>query len=136
MYGTLNSNVDNIHNAAYQIKIRADGKAEVIHDPQVLRALERLGAFDRERFLTMPIALHHSDRDFYSFPQWNADLCARINRAGGACNDFVYPGAAHSLHLSSRSWFSGAAKSEGFGYAIRRDIALFSGESPARIPFP
>ena len=130
MYGTLNSNVDDIHNATYQLKTRPGVKLQITHDPQVVRALEYVGAFDRERFLTMPLSLHHSDRDFYSLPQWNSDLCARITLAGGACNDFIYPGTTHTLRLSKHEWFSGGAKREGFALAIRRDIELFRGESP------
>ena len=63
MYGTLNAFVDNIHNAVYQVRTVANGKAEVVHDPQVASAIEQVGAFGRERFLTMPLSLHHSDRD-------------------------------------------------------------------------
>ena len=136
MYGTLNAYVDNIHNAVYHIQTGPNGKAEVVHDSRVASAIERIGAFDRERFLTMPLSLHHSDRDFYSFAQWNADLCARINRVGGKCSDFQYPGNTHVLRVSPHSWFSGDANREGFGYMIRRDIARFRGENPTHIPFP
>jgi len=62
------------------------------------------GEYEREvEFLTEPLALQHSDRDFYSFPEWNACLCRRISDAGGSCFDFEYPGSNHALKESEHA---------------------------------
>jgi hypothetical protein len=86
-----------------------------------------------QEYLSEPISLQHSDRDFYSFPEWNADLCARVNLAGGTCYDFEYPENTHSLGVSEHRWFSSADAVAGFSTAIQRDIALFMGRNPSAI---
>jgi pimeloyl-ACP methyl ester carboxylesterase len=99
-------------------------------------SMSLIGGFEQEQYLTEPLALQHSDRDFYSFPAWNADLCERVNKAGGTCHDFEYPENTHSLRVSENRWFSGETAVPGFSAAIRRDIALFQGDDPADIAFP
>lgn len=136
MYGAINAYVDEIDDAEYKMT-RSDGPAfAILHDPRVSAAMSEIGGFDAEEYLSEPLALHHSDRDFYSFPEWNADLCSRINKAEGSCYDFEYPENTHALRVSEHRWFSTEAAIPGFSYVIERDIALFRGHDPAEIPYP
>ena len=130
MYGAINSHVTEISDAKYELRSEPDGSFTIVHDRRVSRALAGIDAFDMEEFLTERIALQHSDRDFYSFPEWNADLCKRINAAGGECHDFEYAENTHSLGVSEHSWFSSDKAVAGFPLAIQRDITLFNGDDP------
>jgi dienelactone hydrolase len=136
MYSTLNRYVHDIHAASYVQVRTADGKVAIVHDPMIVEALKHIGGFEREDLLTMPISLHHSDRDFYSWPAWNSDLCARVNLNKGNCHDFLYPGNTHMLKLSDRRWFSPETSRAGFSSAIARDVELFRGGNAGLIPFP
>lgn len=136
MYGAVNKYVAEIDDASYSIAVIPGARPQVSHDPRVIEGMREIGAFHKPQFLTEPLALQHSDRDFYSFPEWNADLCRRINQAGGDCHDFGYKGNTHSLRISEHAWFSGNHSEPGFSYALQRDIALFRGENPAGVSFP
>jgi len=136
MYDAINEFVGDIHDARFEMIVADDGSFEVRHDARIAAAMADIGAFHLEEYLSEPLLLQHSDRDFYTLPAWNADLCARVNKIGGACHDFEYPQNTHALRLSSRSWFSDSDARPGFTYAIQRDIALFRGDDPAGIDFP
>jgi len=136
MYAAINEYVRDIDDAEYLLAIGDSGFYSVAHDSRIETAMKRIGAFDAPKFLTEPLALQHSDRDFYSFPEWNADLCQRINAANGTCHDFEYPENTHSLRVSEQPWFSGETAVEGFSFAIQRDIALFRGQNPSEINYP
>ena len=129
MYAALNENVISLPDVKYQIETSDLGKVAIIHDPLMVESLAQIGGFHAEQFLTERLALHHSDRDFYSLPTWNSDLCERANRAGGECVDYTYPGNTHSLHVSEHGWFSPLGSQSGFFLAIQRDILLFSGKN-------
>ncbi len=131
MYAVVNSRVSDINGADFEIVENADGTFSVDHDPRVADAMARIGAYDLEELLTEPLLLQHSDRDFYSLPNWNADLCHRINDAGGSCRQFEYAENTHGLRVSQRDWFSGPDAVAGFETALARDIALFHNRSPA-----
>ena len=133
MYTAINTQVRDIDDASYKLQVESDDSTTLIHDPRIAAAWSRIDAFDMEEYLSEPIILQHSDRDFYSFPEWNADLCARVNSADGTCYDFEYPGNTHSLDVSEHRWFSGADAVAGFSTAIQRDIALFNGKDPGTI---
>jgi hypothetical protein len=133
MYNAINSQVAEISNAKFEVRSEPDGRFAIIHDQRISDALSRVDAFDMEEFLTERIALQHSDRDFYSFPEWNADLCKRVNAAGGECHDFEYTENTHSLGVSEHSWFSSENAVAGFQLATQRDIALFTGNDPDQI---
>jgi pimeloyl-ACP methyl ester carboxylesterase len=128
MYSAINSYVEDIDDAEFELRLESGQPAQIIHDKRVLDAMAKIDAFYMEEYLTEPLALQHSDRDFYSLPEWNADLCKRVNQAGGTCHDFEYVGNTHSLRVSENLWFSGESATPGFSTAIRRDIALFMGE--------
>lgn len=136
MYETINKYVDGIDDARYVIAVGDAETFKVGHDSRIVEAMNRIGAFSRPQFLTEPLALQHSDRDFYSFPAWNADLCERIKQHGGRCYDFGYAGNTHSLRVSEHRWFSGENSVPGFYYAVQRDIALFRGSDPSAIAYP
>jgi len=136
MYGAVNDYVSNIDDAQYTIAIGDADIFQIGHDPRVVAALNQVGAFGKPQFLTEPLLLQHSDRDFYSLPDWNADLCRRINASGGSCYNFEYPENTHSLRVSEHGWFSGESAVAGFSYAIQRDIVFFHGDDPADITFP
>ena len=133
MYAAINSRVRDIGDASYEIRVQSDGSTTVIHDPRVATAMSRIDAFDMTEYLSEPIILQHSDRDFYSFPEWNADLCARVNSADGICFDFEYAENTHSLGVSEHRWFSSPEAVAGFSTAIQRDIALFHGKDPSTV---
>jgi hypothetical protein len=133
MYAAINTQVRDIGDASYELRVEANGKTTVSHDPRVAAAWSGIDAFDMEEYLSEPISLQHSDRDFYSFPEWNTDLCARVNSADGTCYDFEYAENTHSLGVSEHRWFSGADAVAGFSTAIQRDIALFNGKDPGAI---
>ena len=131
MYGAINKYVAAIDDAEYDLRRDADGATRILHDRRVRDAMVGIDAFYMEEYLTEPLMLQHSDRDFYSLPEWNAELCFRVNKHGGTCNDFEYIGNTHSLRVSKKLWFSGEDDLPGFSKAIQRDIALFRGEDPS-----
>jgi dienelactone hydrolase len=126
MYDTINRQVADLSDVRFRVEMDNRGKAFVAHDPRVTEAMQKIGAFDFEQFLTEPLHLHHSDRDYYSIPRWNEDLASRIDAAGGRVTNFSYRGNNHSLLISPYDWFSGGEVIEGLGYMIERDLALFS----------
>lgn len=126
MYGSINRYVADIDDAKYELRAAPDGNVLIIHDDRVRAAMAMIDAFYMEQYLTEELVLHHSDRDFYSFPGWNAELCHRVNVAGGTCHDFEYIGNTHSLGVSEFRWFSSAEAKPGFSQAIQRDIAQFA----------
>jgi pimeloyl-ACP methyl ester carboxylesterase len=125
MYDAINSQVADISDATYELRAGPDGSTAIVHDPRIAAALSRVDAFNMAEFLTEPVTLQYSDRDFYSFPEWNIALCERINSAGGECHDFEYAENTHSLGVSEHRWFSSEAAVPGFETAIQRDIELF-----------
>lgn len=133
MYKAINDNVLEISDARYDMDLHDGSRTTIAHDARVIEGLSQIGAYDQEQYLSETLALHHSDRDFYSLPEWNAYLCRRANQAGGLCFDFTYPGNTHALRMSDHEWYSPAGTVEGFAIAIRRDIALFSSLDPSAI---
>ena len=128
MYTRYRAGIADLADITYSLARDDQGSLEVIHAAGLARQLQRIGGYHAEQYLTEPINLHHSDRDFYSPPAWNADLATRVNAAGGKLRDFVYPGTNHRLSVSSQRWFSPAGTVDGRAVMLARDIALFSGE--------
>ena len=124
MYDAVNQNVLDINDATFEIVIQANGKAEVRHDPRIIDAMFRISAYNYAQYLTEPLLFHHSDRDYYSIPEWNAELSARINAIGGSSVDYIYPGNTHSLTVSKHEWFSKEGTAEGLNLMIMRDLEL------------
>ncbi len=130
MYDAINRNVKDMGDASFEIVIREDGKAEVRHDPGIVAAMHDISAFNFEQYLTEPILFHHSDQDYYSIPEWNAELSARINQRGGHSQDFTYPGNTHSLLVSQHAWFSKKGTIEGFDKMISSDLSMLNRGEP------
>lgn len=126
MYRSLGQNISDMRGVKFLVLETAKPTGYLIgHDPRVASTIKDIGGFHAERFITSRVALHFSDRDYYSLPKWNYDLCARIVRRGGHCDTHEYIGGTHTLRLSSRSWFSPSGSSEPYDIVIKRDLALF-----------
>lgn len=125
MYGTVNARIADIGNASYSIDTDDSGVSQILHDERLAAAIERVGAFHLPEYLTERLTLHFSDRDFYSLPGWNRDLCSRVNASGGDCVAWEYFGTNHSLRVSEHRWFSPSGTADGFGPAVSRDLRRF-----------
>ncbi len=128
MYAHYRTGIADLADINFRLERDDQGSLEVVHAAGLARQLERIGGYHAAHYLSEPINLHHSDRDFYSPPAWNANLATRVNVAGGRVRDFIYPGTTHSLSVSSEAWFSPAGTVEGRETMLARDIALFSGQ--------
>ncbi|MEH6590540.1 MAG: hypothetical protein V7746_09800 [Halioglobus sp.] len=133
MYDTLNRYVRDLHGVDFKVLTLADGSTAIGHAPAVAATMPNIGGFFKQQYLTTPLALHISDRDYYSIPAWSQDLTARINQAGGSAMTFIYPGTTHSLKISEHTWFSPAGTRDGVAKALARDIQLFGAEDPKYI---
>lgn len=126
LYQRLDTQVRDLHGVHFSIANNNTAKAYVIkHDPRVQSIMKRMGAFGRERLITARLFLHFSDRDYFSLPAWNLDLCHRIVTAGGRCTPYEYTGNTHAYRLSGKSWFSPPGSIEAYGIIVSRDIASF-----------
>ncbi|MEM7082030.1 MAG: alpha/beta hydrolase [Pseudomonadota bacterium] len=126
MYQALNRHVHDRHtDYAFSVEHGDAMKTRIVHDPRVINAYDRIEVFDRAEWLTEPLNLHFSDRDFYSPPDWNNALCQRLAQAGNRCEGFEYPYNTHILGVSPHSFFSPAGSREGHQQAVERDVALF-----------
>ncbi len=125
MYDALINYTTDVDKPQYHISKNADGKTTISHDPTVLNLMNSLGAFQHAQYLTEPLNLHVPDQDFYSLPEWNENLCKRVDAANGDCRLYIYPQNNHGLRLSSHAWFSGPAAPEGYRLMIERDIRHF-----------
>jgi dienelactone hydrolase len=134
MYAVINAGVADIGDARFSLERDAAGKTVVLHDPRIVEVMSHIGGYDKPQFLTEPIQFHYSDQDYYSPPEWNEDLAARIISEGGSAAAFVYPKNNHSLRISQYPWFSHGEVREGFSMMLRRDIAMFLNGDKALLP--
>jgi dienelactone hydrolase len=133
MYSALNKHVEDIDGATFALDAAANGRPIIRHDPHISSLMDRIGAYHAPQLLTEPLHFHHSDRDYYSPPEWNTDLVSRINAQGGAAKSFVYPGNTHALQQSPHDWFSEGEVVAGFETMLDRDLRLFdqrTGKAP------
>jgi dienelactone hydrolase len=126
MYDRLVAQVVDLEALAISIDTNEKGKLIIKHPPELETKMLAIGGFDAAQFLTEPLLLHYSDRDYYSIPSWNQDLAKRINQQGGKAKTFIYNGNTHGLKRSQYSWFSPDGTADGFPQAIKRDILLFA----------
>jgi len=126
MYAHFRAGIVDLKDIKYTLRRDKQGFIKILHAPGLVDQLERLGGYHAAQYLSEPINLHHSDRDFYSLPEWNADLAMRVNAVGGRVSDFVYPGTNHRLTVSPQDWFSPAGTVDGLPEMLARDIVLFS----------
>ena len=126
MYQTFNSHVADIKNASYHIKNDEHGRIYIVHDAKVLGFLSAMDAFKYPQYFSEKLALHHSDRDYYSPSLWNKKLSQQINQNGGSVVDYEYIGNTHSMKVSPHTWFSPEGTTAGFDQMMKRNISLFS----------
>ena len=126
MYDRINAQVEDAEALSISIKADDEGKLVVKHPPKFEQQMLAIGGFDSVEFLTEPLLLHCSDRDYYSMPSWNLDLAKRIAQRGGNAKVFIYNGNTHGLKRSQYRWFSPDDTADGFPQAIKRDILLFA----------
>ena len=126
MYDRIEAQVMDLEALAISIDTDKDGKLTIKHPPEFEMKMLAIGGFDKVEFLTEPLVLHCSDRDYYSMPSWNQDLAKRINQQGGKAKTFIYNGNTHGLKRSQYSWFSSDDTADGFPQAIKRDILWFA----------
>ncbi|KAA1189133.1 alpha/beta hydrolase [Pseudohalioglobus sediminis] len=127
MYAALNRYVADMDDLAFSLYQDDNGRTRIRHAPEVAAIMPTLGGYHHARFIDTPLALHTSDRDYYSLPRWNHDLAGRIGEHGGQARVYIYPGNTHSLGRSEHPWFSPAGTVAGAPVAIARDLALFGG---------
>ena len=125
MYNALSSYTTDVDRPRFRVATSSRGKTIVSHDPMVLNLMNSLGAFHHADYLTEPLNLHVPDQDFYSLPEWNNNLCQRINVRADSCKVYVYPQNNHGLRFSKHSWFSGPDAQEGYRPMIDRDLRHF-----------
>lgn len=126
MYDTLNAQVDDINNAKFVINETKNGLVIINHDVEIEKLYGQIGGFEQINYLTEPLYLHHSDRDYYSPSHWNNRLSANINANGGNAKRFEYVGNTHSLKVSKYPWFSPKGTISGVEKMINRNIQLFT----------
>ncbi len=126
MYDTLNTQVREYGDLSWSVAANTEGRAVVVHDPRLIAPMARIGGANAAQYLTEPLHLHFSDRDFYSLPIWNEELCLVLNAGDGACQTFEYIGNTHSLGVSEHSWFSPPGSVAGHASFIQNDLCAFS----------
>ena len=126
MYDRINAQVEDAEALSISIEVDNKGKLKVKHPIKFEQQMLAIGGFDAVEFLTEPLVLHCSDRDYYSMPSWNLDLAKRITQRGGNAKAFIYNGNTHGLKRSRYSWFSPDDTTDGFPQAMERDILLFA----------
>ena len=126
MYDRIEAQVIDLEDLTISIDTDGEGKLIIKHPPEFERKMLAIGGYDAVAFLTEPLLLHCSDRDYYSMPSWNQDLAKRINQQGGKAKTFIYNGNTHGLKRSQYGWFSPDDTSDGFLQAVKRDILLFA----------
>lgn len=126
LYETLNVRVGSVSGATFSTNRDRAGQLVVEHDLDVVSQMAGVGGAGYPEYLREPLNLHTSDRDFYSWPEWNLRLCADINVLGGTCRAYIYPGNTHNLQLAEDTWFSPPASRSGFDLMLRRDLSRFA----------
>jgi dienelactone hydrolase len=124
MYEVLKSN--NLTTSGYTLTIDTSGKVRVEHPTFIKDAYLKMDAINYPQFLSEPLALHYSDRDYYSPPFWNKRLADSLTAVKSTVASFEYKGNTHSLTLSEHKWFSEDDSQAGIDRMIERDLDWFS----------
>ncbi len=128
MYATLNAHVKELDGLQFSLEKDGSGRTVIKHAPAVAQQVPRVGAFNHAHYINIPLALHISDRDYYSIPEWNHEFARRITSASGASKVYIYPGTNHALRASEHAWFSPPGTLDGVPTALARDRHLFRGQ--------
>lgn len=136
LYEKLSAQVVDLAGANFSTTPGADGRPTLAHDERVSRGMSAIGGYDRPQYLSEPLLLHYSDQDFYSPPDWNLELCRKVNALEGNCAAFLYSGNSHLMRASDYEWFSPPGTKDSYRTILARDIRLFLGLNPADIAYP
>jgi dienelactone hydrolase len=123
MYKVLRKN--QLTNKDYTIVKDENNRSEVIHSNNIVNAYFENSAINYPQYITEPLTLHYSDRDYYSPPHWNELLASKLKVKGSKVKLNEYKGNTHSLTLSKHQWFSENYKVIGVDEMIKRDISWF-----------
>ncbi|MFT4788695.1 MAG: pimeloyl-ACP methyl ester carboxylesterase [Paraglaciecola sp.] len=123
MYDGLKKN--HLTRGVYQLKSDEKGRTKIEHPRDIQAAYAATSPIEYPQYLQEPLVLHHSDRDYYSPPEWNEKLVASVVKSGGTALNFAYPGNTHSLTISEHKWFSEDYSQAGLDKMIAHDIKWF-----------
>lgn len=123
MYDILQDN--HLIQERYELSADQNGRTQLTHPKQIETAYAATSAINYPQYLKEPLALHYSDRDYYSPPNWNTKLANLIVVSGGTAVSYVYPGNTHSLTISKHKWFSEDYTQAGLEKMIAHDISWF-----------
>ncbi|MEP1470992.1 MAG: hypothetical protein ABJK20_10460 [Halieaceae bacterium] len=126
MYAALNRYAGDITDAGFTMTRDTRGATVIDHDPRVASLMPKIGGYNFAHWIRTPLALHISDRDYYSVPAWNYSLASRINASGGSAKVHEYRGVTHTLGVSKHQWFSEPGTKGAVPRAIERDVHLYS----------
>lgn len=124
MYGVLKANELAVD--YYTLATDTAGKVLVEHSTFIKEAYAKMDAINYPQFLSEPLALHYSDRDYYSPPFWNQQLVVSLTTMNSKIAGFEYRGNTHSLTISEHKWFSEGYTQAGIDKMIERDLVWFS----------
>jgi dienelactone hydrolase len=123
MYNTLQKN--HLTADLYTLETNDMGRTVIQHPNHIQAAYAATSPIYYPQYLQEPLALHHSDRDYYSPSKWNQELVQTILKSGGSAVNFEYPGNTHSLSISQHKWFSENYNQTGLNQMIIHDINWF-----------
>ncbi len=123
--GTIQQGIDGRRQQMYRTVRNnvADQAHADLNKNSLLGAMRAIDAVAFPQFITVPLDLHFSDRDYFSTPQWNSAVVRSIRSMGGRANAYVYPGNGHDLRLVD-GW-SPRGSSAGRETAIARTLERF-----------
>jgi hypothetical protein len=123
MYHALQEN--QLTDKHYKVVKKQNTKTEIIHAKEIMKAYYANSAINFPQFITEPITLHYSDRDYYSPSFWNEKLAQQLKGKGTEVRLNEYKGNTHSLTLSKHKWFSEQYTIVGVDEMIKRDSRWF-----------
>ena len=124
MYEILHTN--KLTTSNYTLMTDTSGKVSVEHPTDIKDAYFKMDAINYPQFLSEPLTLHYSDRDYYSPPFWNKKLAYSLTSINSKVALFEYEGNTHSLTISPHKWFSQDYNQQGINKVITHDLKWFS----------
>jgi dienelactone hydrolase len=124
MYEVLKTN--NLAKNNYEFATEASGKVLIEHPSLIKNSYFEMDPINYPQLLSEPLALHYSDRDYYSPAFWNQQLVNALESTNSRVKAFEYKGNTHSLTISQHKWFSENYDEAGVDKMITRDLEWFS----------
>ena len=124
MYEVLKTNKLTTRN--YTLATETTGKVLVEHPTLIKDAYFKMDAINYPQFLSEALALHFSDRDYYSPPIWNQYLADSLSAMNSKVSVLEYKGNTHSLNISRHEWFSEKYGDAGIDKMIAHDLTWFT----------